>query len=125
MFPSSSMRKKSLEVRRESSHGSNVTVGWGPAPTDMRRATIIDRVMLDASITPFVGLVALSKLAGLSVRKLRDCLTDPFHPLRHYRVGGKIVVRYSDFEQWIERYRVGATEDLNRVVDEIVGEFAR
>lgn len=91
----------------------------------MSRGPVIDRLTVDASISPYLGLSALSKISGLSVRKLRDCLADPFHPLPHFRVGGKILVRYADFERWIERYRAPVTDDLERVVDEVMTDLGR
>jgi hypothetical protein len=58
------------------------------------------------------------------VRKLRDCLDDPLHPFPHYRVGGKILVRQSEFDAWISRYRRVASVDIDPIVQEILGGLA-
>jgi hypothetical protein len=59
----------------------------------------------------------------LSVRKLRDLLTDPVHPLPHYRIGGetgKIVVRRSEYDAWAACYRQLGNENLDRIVSEVL-----
>lgn len=51
-------------------------------------------------------LSALSAYAGLSVRTLRMYLDlPPAEALPCYRVGGKILVRRSAFDDWLEQFR--------------------
>jgi excisionase family DNA binding protein len=67
-------------------------------------------------------LVALAKYSGLSVRTLRGCLSDRTRPLPHYRVGGKILVRRSDFDVWVSQFRVStAAVSVDALVDGVVG----
>ena len=75
----------------------------------------ISRVLLQAAVYR-APLRALAGYSGLSVRKLRDCLEDPTHPLPHYRVGGKILVRRSEFDGWIGVYRQRGREDVDSIV---------
>jgi hypothetical protein len=56
----------------------------------------------------FMPLKALSKYSGLSVRTLRTYLSHAIRPLPHYRPGGKILVKRSEFDDWIARFK--ATE---------------
>ncbi len=81
-------------------------------------------------------LATLATYSGLSVRSLRAYLTDPEHPLPHYRmkepyevrtragkqqrVSGKILVRRSEFDRWMKHFRSGPALDLDRLVDELV-----
>jgi hypothetical protein len=53
------------------------------------------------------------------VRTLRARLVDPIAPLPHYKIGGKIVVRRSDYDQWVARYRYVGLPEVNRLVDEV------
>jgi hypothetical protein len=53
----------------------------------------------------YLPLTALSSYAGLSVRVLRDYLKHPSHPLPCFRIGGKVLVRRSDFDAWAQRFR--------------------
>lgn len=53
----------------------------------------------------FLPLKALSKYSGLSVRRLRMYVSQRIRPLPHYRPGGKILVKRSDFDDWISRFK--------------------
>ena len=86
-----------------------------------------------------MDLKDLSRYSGLSVRSLRAYLTDPAHPLPHFRmkephlirtrdgrrrtVSGKILVAKDDFLKWREHFRY--QPDVDRIVDEVVGEILR
>jgi len=82
------------------------------------RGILAERVIISTPLDPFLTLKALSTYSGISVRKLRDHLDDPGHPLPHYRVGGKILVRRSDFDTWAAHYRRVGNEDVDRIVRE-------
>jgi hypothetical protein len=59
---------------------------------------VAERLVLATALDLYLSLRALATYAGLSVRKLRHHLDDPTHPLPCYRVGGKLLVRRSDFD---------------------------
>jgi hypothetical protein len=55
------------------------------------------------------------------VRWLRDRLTDPAHPLPHYRLpGGKVLVRRGEFDQWLSAYRARAAANVETIVDDVL-----
>jgi excisionase family DNA binding protein len=94
-------------------------------PTQVR-GVLAERVIVSTPLDPFLSLKALASYSGLSVRKLRDLLVDPTRLLPHYRVGGKILVRRSEFDGWMQQYRpAGNTPEGNtnvaRVVDNVLG----
>jgi hypothetical protein len=69
----------------------------------------------------YLPLKALAQYSGLSVRTLRDHLTDSMRPLPHFRVGGKIIVRQSDFDVWVSQFRVAVKPTgVNSIVDDVV-----
>ena len=68
----------------------------------------------------YLPLKALSGYSGLSVRTLRARLVHPSTPLPHYRVGGKILVKQSEFDAWIARFRISATPRVDAVVTDIL-----
>jgi hypothetical protein len=98
---------------------------------------VIEAVTVHQDLDPWLSLEALSKASGLSVRTLRGYLTTPRHPLPHYRmaephvvftkagrqrtVSGKILVRWSEFEKWMQAYRFAP--DLARLMQEPPPDF--
>lgn len=69
----------------------------------------------------YLPLRTLAGYAGLSLRTLRGYLTHPARPLPHYRVGGRILVKRSDFDAWVEQFRVAVEpQGLDALVDDVV-----
>lgn len=87
-------------------------------PVAQVRGVLAEQVIVSTPMDPFLSLRALASYSGLSVRKLREYLTDPAHPLPCYRVGGKIVVRRSDFDAWMQAYRRTGNVDVEKIVAE-------
>jgi hypothetical protein len=79
------------------------------------RGILAEEVVVSTVLDPFLSLRALAAYANLSVRKLRDYLDGPTHPLPCYRVGGKILVRRSEFDSWMAAFRC-ATPGLDTIV---------
>jgi hypothetical protein len=70
----------------------------------------------------YLPLKALAGYSGLSVRTLRGYLTDRTRPLVHYRIGGKVLVRQSDFDAWAVQFRVSRSPiTVDAIVDDVVG----
>ncbi len=83
------------------------------------RLVVVDDVALASPADPYLTLRALAAYSGCSVRWLRDRLTDPHHPLPCFRLpGSKILVRRSDFDVWMARYRQVGDPDVDRIVTE-------
>ena len=80
------------------------------------RGVLAERVIVSTTLDPFLSLKALAAYSGLGVRTLRAYLTDITHPLPCYRVGGKILVRRSEFDTWIARHRQVGCGDIDRLV---------
>ncbi len=89
-------------------------------PGELERVRIVEGTSVAISLDPYPSLKALSCYSGLSVRTLRGYLTDPVHPLPCYRVGGRVVVRRSEFDQWIARYRQSGRPDVEALVEEML-----
>ena len=84
------------------------------------RGVLAERVIVSTPVDPFLSLKALVVYSSLSVRKLRDCLEDPQHPLPCYRVGGKILVRRSEFDSWMAAYRHHGRRDVDAIVSDVL-----
>jgi excisionase family DNA binding protein len=89
-------------------------------PTQVR-GILAERVIVSTPLDPFLSLKALASYSGLSVRKLRDLLADPTSSVPHYRVGGKILVRRSEFDAWMQQYRPKGNTNVARMVADVVG----
>jgi excisionase family DNA binding protein len=88
---------------------------------DRPRLVVIDELTLTTPLDPFLSLKALAGYSGLSVRTLRTHLGDLHHPLPCYRVGGKILIRRSEFDAWMARYRRAGDPLVERVVADVLG----
>lgn len=60
----------------------------------------------------------LPEYSGLSERTLRGYLAHPLHPLPCYRIGGKVLVRRSEYDRWAERFRGVQVKTVDAIVDE-------
>jgi hypothetical protein len=81
---------------------------------------VVEGIEVTTALDPYLPLRALAAYSGMSARSLRDRLTDPHHPLPHYRVGGKLLVRRSEFDRWIARYRQVGNPDVERIVGDVL-----
>jgi hypothetical protein len=59
-----------------------------------------------------------SERTSLGVGTIRDYLKGP-NPIPHFKLKGKILIRRSEFDDWLEQYRV-AGDDLDALVDDVV-----
>jgi hypothetical protein len=98
--------------------GPRIGRGGSSKPPTLLRGPVADGVAVTVPLDPYLSLRALAGYSGLSVRKLRDLCNDPAHPLPCYRVGGKILVRRSEYDAWVARYRQVGDPDLDRIVSE-------
>ena len=91
----------------------------------MRRpaGSVAGEVVVSVSLDPYLSLRALSSYSGLSVRTLRVYLADPIRPLPCYRVGGKLLVRRSEFDTWVAAFREHGSSDVTGVVEEVLREL--
>lgn len=78
-----------------------------------------------APADPYLSLRDLAHYSGLSVRSLRSYLVDRTGPLPHYRVGGKVLVKRSEFDGWAQRFRRISGGTLDSMVDDIMKTLAR
>jgi hypothetical protein len=73
----------------------------------------------------YIDLKDLATYSSCSIRWLRDRLTDSNHPLPHYRIGGKILIKPEEFDIWISRFRIAPEPgELDRHVESIVAELS-
>jgi excisionase family DNA binding protein len=85
--------------------------------------THVDQSQPSAQIVasePYLSLKSLARYSGLSVRTLRIHLKHPERPLPCYRVGGRILVRRSEFDQWVQQFRVQPDGSLDDLVDAVL-----
>jgi hypothetical protein len=87
------------------------------------RGVLAERVIVSTPLDPFLSLKALAEYSSLSIRKLRDLLADPVHPLPHYRIGSKILVRRSEYDTWAARYRHVGSGDVDAIVASVLQDF--
>jgi hypothetical protein len=102
---------------------STRTAGSARERVGQVRGVLAERVVVGTHLDPFLDLRALSAYSSLSVRKLRDLLEDHAHPIPSYRPCGKILVRRSEFDNWMAAYRHRGRVDVDRIVSEVLREL--
>jgi hypothetical protein len=65
----------------------------------------------------YFDLKALSGYSSLGVGTLRDY---PQIGLPHFKLKGKILVKRSEFDGWMEGFRVDKNEEVNEIVDGVI-----
>lgn len=100
---------------------SNATGQPGGHPENgSLRELVPERVLITTELDPFLPLRSLAAYAGLSVRTLRQYLElPPDQALPCYRVGGKILVRRSEFDAWVAQYQSRGRPELARALKEL------
>jgi hypothetical protein len=68
----------------------------------------------------YLPLKALARYAGLSVRSLRGYLAHPARPLPHYRMAGKILVKRSEFDVWMNAFRHEQPSRVDAIVADVI-----
>ena len=91
--------------------------------TALRRAQPASAGEPTATADVYMPLKELARYAGLGVRTLRRYLSDPAGPLPHYRLGGKLLVRRSEYDAWALRFRRAAAPTLSALVDDVMRDF--
>lgn len=66
----------------------------------------------------FFDLRGLSAYSAMGVPTLRDYIRN--NKLPSFKVRGKILIKKSEFDSWIENFRINKTQDLDSLVDEIM-----
>lgn len=84
------------------------------------RGVLAELVVVSTPLDPFLSLRALAGYSGLSVRTLRSFLDlPPDQALPCYRPRGKILVRRSEFDGWMEQYRARGRPSLVKAMREL------
>jgi hypothetical protein len=84
------------------------------------RGVLAERIIVSTPLDPFLSLRTLVNYSDLSIRKLRELLDDPVRPLPHYRIGGKILVRRSEFDAWMVVHRHIRPSQVSALVDDVL-----
>ena len=65
-----------------------------------------------------LDLTGLSEYSSLGIPTLRDYIRSDGLPC--FKLKGKILIKLSEFDAWLERYRINQSQDLNNIVDEVI-----
>ena len=75
-----------------------------------------------AQTDKYLDLKSLAEHTSLSVRTLREYLTDDEDPIPSYKLRRKILVKQSEFDGWMKRRQTDVTR-MDAIVEEVVNEF--
>jgi hypothetical protein len=86
-----------------------------------RQSSIARSPSVHSEVDEYLPLRKLAAYAGLSLRTLRSHLASGSHPLPHYRIGGKILVRRCDYDRWAVQFRVERPAvSIDALVDDVL-----
>jgi hypothetical protein len=81
---------------------------------------VVDNLTVDTPADPYLSLRALTQYSGLSLSTIRQYLAlPPPDALPAYYLPGKILVRRSDFDVWIQRFKTRGRPDVVKVLQEL------
>jgi hypothetical protein len=91
--------------------------------TDLANTTTETRLRrapgdIDTINREWLGLRDLTYYAHVSERTIRSWIRSPVNPLPAVKVSGKVLVRRSDFDAFLQRFRIRQLEEIN--IDSIV-----
>jgi excisionase family DNA binding protein len=70
----------------------------------------------------YFDLKNLSSYACLGVPTIRDYLKAGGLP--HFKLKGKILVKKSEFDRWLESFRIKTNQELNGIIDSVLESLA-
>ena len=106
------------EERRDG-HGQETGTSLRPARNGLvRPATTPRNILADG----YLSLKMLAEYSALSVRTLRGYLANSAHPLPCYRIGGKVLVRRSEYDAWARQFRTDGPASLDAFVNEVIAD---
>ena len=68
----------------------------------------------------YFDLKGASAYSSLAISTLREHIRKG---LPAFKVGGKILIRLSEFDRWMERHRVNRDQDLTSIIDSVIDEL--
>jgi len=71
----------------------------------------------------YFDLQGLATYSALAVPTLRDYIRKGALPC--FKVSGKILVKRSEFERWLEGHRMNKKQDLGAIVDQVLGDLKK
>lgn len=76
-------------------------------PVTQVRGLVAEQVVIGTQLDPLLSLRAAAAYTSLSVRTLRHFIDGlpPAQALPAYRLPGKVLIRRSELDAWLEQYR--------------------
>ncbi len=83
---------------------------------DEQTVVSIQEVLLYFDRDRYMDKRAAAEYTSLSVRNLESRLSE----IPHFKIGQKILFKKSELDRWLERFREGGTQNLDRIADEAI-----
>ena len=68
----------------------------------------------------YFDLRGLSAYSSMKVPTLRDHIRKG---LPCFKCGGKLLIRMSEFDAWLEKFRINKEQDLETLVEDVMADF--
>lgn len=75
----------------------------------------------------YLDLKKISEYSSCSVSMIRRWLTDSVCPLPYHRLGGKILVKVEEFDNWIKNFKRDkeTMKDVDAIINSVLKDFAQ
>ena len=78
---------------------------------DIERIGLVDQLY---------DIPGLSQYASMGVSTIRTHIKKG---LPCFKVGGKLLIKRSEFDSWLEQFRLNKSQDLNSIVDSVIDDL--
>jgi hypothetical protein len=85
------------------------------------RGPVVEKIVYSTALDPWLDMAGLADYSKLSRRTLEEYTRAPVNPLPCYQVNGvgKLLLRRSDYDLWMQQHKKRAEVDLSGILKDI------
>lgn len=68
----------------------------------------------------YIDAKTCSEWSSLSLRTIRDLLKAPDDPIPHYKIGGRVLIHWPEFKEWLATYKTRGLNNSSGIAERIL-----